>query len=315
MEVIKVINFDSENFVLTELSQGVFAAIEKGDNTGSNAGIIDQGESTVIFDTFLNIDAAMELKRAAKELTGREPAFVINSHSHTDHIIGNCIFSNSTPIISSKKVREMIAVSHKEFQEEKVQYAPRIEEIHEILNKDEDCPELADLNNELNFLINLVKPGVEIRVPDMTIESETTLYGSKRKVQLVPFASAHSTGDTIAYLPDDKICFTGDILFSEYQPWFGSGNPEQLISILEGLLKLDIEYFVPGHGRISTKDDVAMQIQYINEMLRLVDSKKSLNVKDYCIEELSPVFRGWRGLCFSWNINFLVERLKSKTGK
>jgi glyoxylase-like metal-dependent hydrolase (beta-lactamase superfamily II) len=312
MNEIKSIEFNSENFELTELAQGVFAAIEKGDNTGSNAGIIDLGEFTIIFDTFLNIDAAEELKKAAQEFTCKDPGFVVNSHSHTDHIIGNCIFPSHVPIISSKKVREMIAVSHKEFQEEKGQYAPRVEEIHNILDKGESSTELADLNNELKFLINLIKPGVEIRVPDMSIESETVLHGTRRKVHLIPYNSAHSTGDIIAYLPDDKICFTGDLLFCEYQPWFGSGNPEQLIGILEGLLRLDIECFVPGHGRLSTKDDVVLQIQYIKEMLQLVNRKNSMNVKDYSLDELSPVFRGWRGLCFSWNINFLIERLNSK---
>lgn len=51
------VKFNSENFSVLELTEGVYAAIEKGNNTGSNAGIIDLGNYTVVFDTFLNIDA------------------------------------------------------------------------------------------------------------------------------------------------------------------------------------------------------------------------------------------------------------------
>lgn len=310
MKNVKEIKFASENFTVLEPVEGVCAVIEKKKNTGSNAGIIDLGNYTVVFDTFLNIDASRELKKASEELTGRKASFVINSHSHTDHIIGNCVFQEDSVIISSEKVREMIEVSRKEFEGEKDRYNPRIEDVEKLINTVKDSVELDDLYNELQFLKNLVKPGVEIRVPDLTIDKEIILHGSKRSLKLIKYETAHSNGDIIAYLPDDKVCFMGDLLFTESHPWFGSGNPEKLKNTLEEIMKFDIDYYIPGHGRLSMKEDVLLQMQYINEITELVEKKKSLDVKDYGAEELSPLFKNWKGLCFSWNIKYLIERMQ-----
>lgn len=311
MKNVKDVKFASENFTVLELSEGVYAVIEKRKNTGSNAGIIDLGNHTVVFDTFLNIDASRELKKASEELTGKKASFIINSHSHTDHIIGNCLFPDNSVIVSSKKVREMIEVSRKEFEGEKDQYYPRVEEVERLINTVEDSAELEDLKNELLFLKNLVKPGLKIRVPDLTIDKETIIHGSKRSLQLIQYDTAHSSGDIIAYLPDDKVCFVGDLLFTESHPWFGSGNPEKLMNALEDILQFDIKYFVPGHGRLSTKEDVLLEMQYINEITQLVQRKKSLDEKDYRADELSPAFKEWKSLCFPWNIKYLIERMQN----
>lgn len=304
------VKFSSENFSILELTDGVYAAIEKGENTGSNAGIIDLGNYTVVFDTFLNIDASKELKRTCKILTGRDASFIINSHSHTDHIIGNCIFKDNAVIISSKKVREMLEVSRREFESEKHQYNSRVEEIERLINTTEDSLELANLKNELLFLKNLVKAGIEIRLPDLTIDKKIVLHGSKRSLQLIPYDIAHSPGDIVAYLPEDKVCFMGDLLFTESHPWVGSGDSVKLMNALEEILQFNIEYYVPGHGRLSSKKDVHLEMQYINEIIQLVERKKNIDEKDYYVDELSSVFKGWKSLCFSWNIKYLIERMQ-----
>lgn len=312
MEKLKEINIQSQYFTIIEMAEGVYAVIEKEKTTGSNAGIIDLGDHTVIFDTFLNIDAARELKQISEKLTGKIASFVINSHSHTDHIIGNSLYSDNAVIVSSELTREEIEKAKEEFQIEKAQYPVRIKEIENVINTKEDKTEIADFNNELLFLRNLVKDDVVIEVPNLTFKREITLHGSKRSLYLTAYDAAHSKGDVIAYLPNDKVCFAGDLLFAESHPWLGSGNPEKLKSILEELHNYNIEYFVPGHGRLSTKNEVLLQIQYINEVLQLVQRKNSLDEKDYSLNDISPVFRQWNSLCFSWNIKFLLERIKNE---
>lgn len=302
---------ETEYFTLIELADGVYAAIEKENNTGSNAGFIDLGNCTILFDTFLNLEAARELKKASEQITGRTPAYVINSHSHTDHFIGNCLFDDNTRIMSSVPVRDIIKTAKEEFATEREQYGKRIMEIEAALKTERNKDSIANLNNELLFLRNLVKPEVEIKVPDMTIDKELILYGSKRKVQLIVQDIAHSPGDTIAYLPDDQICFMGDLLFNQSHTWLGSGNPEKFLEVLEDILRKDAEIFVPGHGRVACRADVSAEIQYINELLHLVKRKNSLNAQDYSIKDLSPMFREWKSLCFQWNIDFLLGRMKN----
>ena len=76
----------SEHFELQHLADGVYAAIgSPGSAAFSNAGIIDLGDQTVIFDTFQTPAAAQQLRGAAENLTGRPASHVIISHFHGDH--------------------------------------------------------------------------------------------------------------------------------------------------------------------------------------------------------------------------------------
>lgn len=310
MERIRKVILENDYFRLFELADGVYAAIEKGNNTGSNAGVIDLGSGTVIFDTFLNIDAARELKKASEKLTGNSVQYVINSHGHTDHILGNYLFPAATAIISSEPVRESIAKASTEFEKEKDLYPPRVKEIEDILSSGDSVENKTDLLNELQFLSSLVKPGVEIRIPNLTFAKDMVLHGSKRSLHLRTFDVAHTPGDSIAYLPDENICFMGDLLCNKMHSWLGTGSPEQFIKVAGEILDYDIYDFVPGHGPLSTKADVLNQIKYINEVINLVKKKGSGDVKDYSVKELSPVFWDWNSLCFSWNINFLIKRMQ-----
>lgn len=313
MDKAKGIKLETQYFTLYELAEGIYAAIEKENSTGSNAGIIDLGDSTVIFDTFLNIDAARELKKASEMLTKRKTRYIINSHGHTDHFVGNCLFAEeAAAIISTEAVRDIIEKGRQAYEAEKDQYLPRIKEIYTTLKSNSHTENKSDLYNELQFLESLTKPGVELRAPNTVIETEMTMYGSKRTLHLKTFGTAHSPGDMIAYLPEDKICFMGDLLSNHGHAWLGSGSPEHFIEALEEISKYDIESFIPGHGALSKREDVLAQIQYINEMLHLVKTKNSLNIEGYSINDLSPMFREWKSLCFSWNINFLVERMKKE---
>lgn len=99
----------SPHFRLEELAQGVYAAIHTpgGDAIG-NAGIIDLGDRTVIFDTCQSPLAAADLQRAAVTLCGRPVDYVVNSHWHSDHVLGNAVLADAT-IIATPTTRLLMA--------------------------------------------------------------------------------------------------------------------------------------------------------------------------------------------------------------
>ncbi|MGH2486968.1 MAG: MBL fold metallo-hydrolase, partial [Ktedonobacterales bacterium] len=66
-----------------------------------NAGIIDLGGVTLVFDTMMTFAAARDLRAAAERLTGRAPRYVVNSHFHLDHTMGNAVFSDAVIIATS----------------------------------------------------------------------------------------------------------------------------------------------------------------------------------------------------------------------
>ncbi len=100
----------SKHFQMQRLADGVYAAIasEQG-YAACNAGIIDIGDRTIVFDTFLTPEAARDLLRITKQLTTNRIAYVVNSHAHNDHIRGNQVFGPDVDIISSSITREAIS--------------------------------------------------------------------------------------------------------------------------------------------------------------------------------------------------------------
>jgi cyclase len=99
----------SEHFELHQLAEGVYAAIAiEGGAAFSNAGIVDLGGRTLIFDTFENPKAAVDLRAAAEQLTGRSASYVIISHAHPDHWMGNQVFTDHTSIITTHDIREQM---------------------------------------------------------------------------------------------------------------------------------------------------------------------------------------------------------------
>src|SRR4030043_996775 len=101
--------YSTTNFDLIKLSEGVYACIHRfGGKSICNSGIVDNGESTIIFDSFLSPDAAEELIELVKHFELSPIKYVINSHYHNDHIRGNQSFSSEVKILSTKRTAELI---------------------------------------------------------------------------------------------------------------------------------------------------------------------------------------------------------------
>ena len=84
-----------------------------------------------------------------------------------------------------------------------------------------------------------------------------------KKVQLLEVGPAHTKGDTLVYLPDEKIVFTGDILFNEGTPIAWAGPVANWIRACERILELDVDVIVPGHGPIADKAAVKTMRDYL----------------------------------------------------
>jgi cyclase len=96
----------SKHFRLIELTAGVYAAIARdGGAAHSNAGIVDLGDRTLVFDAMGTPKAATDLRAAAERLTGRPVTYFVNSHADHDHWLGKQVFSPDVIIISTRQTR------------------------------------------------------------------------------------------------------------------------------------------------------------------------------------------------------------------
>ena len=105
----------SKHFELQQIATGVWASIHKpGGWAIGNAGIVDLGDQTLVFDTHMTPDAGEDLRRAAEALTGRPAAIVVVSHYHNDHIWGAQAFRPEATIYSTHETRTLIGSNGRE---------------------------------------------------------------------------------------------------------------------------------------------------------------------------------------------------------
>lgn len=121
----KAQHFTSKHFDLIQLTDGVYVAIHRiGGQAICNAGIIDLGDCTLIFDTFLSPVAALDLKSSVEALNLSPIRLVVNSHCHNDHIRGNQVFAKEANILATADIREAISLEEPVTIANEKSYAP-----------------------------------------------------------------------------------------------------------------------------------------------------------------------------------------------
>ena len=85
------------------------------------------------------------------------------------------------------------------------------------------------------------------RAPDVTLNERITLYRGDREIQLIFCGRAHTGGDIVVYLPNERLVFTGDMMLNG-PSWLGDGHVDEWPATLENLKALDFDLILPGHG-------------------------------------------------------------------
>ncbi len=306
--------FPSKHFSLHPLTENVVAAIASDSGAAvSNAGLVKLGGQLVVFDTFMTPQASLELSRAAQELFGCAPTLVVNSHYHNDHIWGNQIFADSAHIISTIHTRELIATAGKEeFDYYSANAAQRLESIRAEYHK-ADERQRAELSFWIAYYEGLVEalPTLQVVMPDLTFDSHMEIHAGGRKAELLAFDGAHTGNDAILYLPQDGIVFMSDLLFVGCHPYLADGDALKLLSALKEIEKLEATHFIPGHGSVGTRDDLALMIAYVERCLQIAQeirqSGKTSQERIAALEIPEP-FQDWRFTkFFQMNMQFLCQ--------
>ena len=321
--------FQSNYFDLQELAAGVYAAIAK-ENSGaaSNAGLVDLGDRTLVFDTFLIPAAAADLRAAAVRLTGRAPATIINSHWHSDHIRGNQVFAvgelrshlHTATIIATPRTYELMATTGVERLAWEQANAPGLlAEKEAQLAATTDAATRQALAAELAHFRPVVAalPEVTPRLPHQTFERRLTGHGSRRMVEIITFGGGHTDSDAILYLPDDGLAFVADLLFVGCHPWLGNGHPEEWIRILDELKELPVTTYVGGHGPPGTKEDLSLIQRYIPALAELAAevAANGGSADDAAVQPVPAPLAGLANLLdtYASNMRFLYGRATQPT--
>lgn len=236
-----------------EIGDGVYAYLLPDGSWGwSNSGLITDGESSLLVDTLfdLKLTAEMLATYRASIPAAEKIDVLVNTHADGDHTFGNQLVKDARIIGTQGTVADFARFDAKV--------------IHNI------CMNAEQFGSAGVFMRECFRPfdfsGIELTPPNETFSGRMELMVGEKKVELIEVGPAHSLGDALIYVPDDKVVYTGDILFTEGTPIAWYGPVKRWIDVCDMVIGMDVETVVAGHGPISTKDDVRRMRDYLQHV-------------------------------------------------
>ncbi|MET8681712.1 MBL fold metallo-hydrolase [Streptomyces sp. NPDC004647] len=220
-----------------QLAPGVHAFIQPdGGWCLNNAGFVSDGSTTLLVDTAATERRARLLRDAVLASGASRPGTVVNTHHHGDHSYGNAVFTPEATVIGHAACRrEALAAGH-----------------------------------QLHALWPSVDFGdIRIVPPSVVYTDRLTCHVGGTEVELIHPGPAHTTGDTVVWLPRQRVVFTGDLVFHGGTPFIPMGSLAGSLRSLELLRALGARTVVPGHGPVTDPgvyDTVERYLRFVAEV-------------------------------------------------
>ncbi len=235
---------------LHQVGEGVWAYIQPDGSWGwSNAGLVVDGDDTLLIDTLFDVKLTREMLDAMRHVAPAAAHIrtLVNTHANGDHVYGNELVAGAEIISSEATLHEMDEFPSSVFQHLK-------DTAHDL---GEGGAFYAELFEPFDF------SNIKLTKPTRTFKGELDIRVGRKPVKLVELGPAHSKGDIIVHLPDDGIVFTGDILFNGGTPISWAGPVRNWIKACDYVLGLNVDIVVPGHGPVTDKSAVVRMRDYL----------------------------------------------------
>jgi glyoxylase-like metal-dependent hydrolase (beta-lactamase superfamily II) len=238
-----------------KMADGVYYATATGSMiTGSNNVVIAGSRDALVVDTGTTPAAARAFLQDLALITDKPVRYVVNTHFHYDHTDGNQVYAGKADIIAHEYVRYAIQnldVLHTEpFKTSQLTNVPnRIETLKKQIAEERDAQRKAAFQSQLG----VAEQGweqlreIEPTPPNVTYSKRKVLNLGGREVQLLFLGRGHTNGDTVVFLPKERIVCTGDLMESQLA-YMGNAQFAEWVATLAALKKLDFATDLPGHG-------------------------------------------------------------------
>jgi len=204
---------------LTEVADGVYAWLQPtGGWCLSNAGVVVSDEDVVVIDTAATESRARRLAEAVGALSATPARVVVNTHFHGDHTFGNYLFRPHAVVVAHEACRA----------------------------------EAATAGLGLCGLWPDVEWGaVRLSLPTLTYRDRMTLHVGDMNVELRHPGPAHTLTDTVVWIPDRGVLYTGDIVMSGATPFCLMGSVSGSLRAIGALRRFQPQTVVTGHGPVA----------------------------------------------------------------
>jgi glyoxylase-like metal-dependent hydrolase (beta-lactamase superfamily II) len=243
-----------------KLSDNAYAYTAEGD---PNSGVIIGDDSVMVIDTTATPAMAQALIGHIRSVTPLPIKYVVLSHYHAVRVLGASAYfkEGAQQIIASRGTHELIAERGAQDMQSEIERFPRL------------------------FAGVETVPG--LTWPTMVFEKEMTIFMGKLEVKLMHIGMGHTKGDTIAWIPSQKICFSGDLVEYQAAAYTGDAQLEEWPATLEALRALGAEKLVPGRGpALMNPKEVAAGIDYTKDFVTtLLQSAKEAVAAGHSLKE------------------------------
>ena len=262
----KKISFD-------KLSDNAYAYTAEGD---PNTGIVIGDNAVLVADTQATPVMAQDVIRRIREVTDKPIKYVVLTHYHAVRVLGAAAYEPQE-IIASQDTYDLIVERGEADMKSEIERFPRLFRAVESI------------------------PG--LTWPTLTFKGEMTLWLGKLEVKLMQLGRGHTKGDTVVWLPQQKILFSGDLVEYGAAPYAGDAYFEDWPRTLDAVAALKPTKLVPGRGAtLQTPKDVEAGLagtrEFVSELFALVKEgaaagKDLRTVYRETYDKLKPTYGSW----------------------
>jgi cyclase len=252
---------DSGERQVTKLAEGVYAIhhqdLHDGNPSGNTTVIIGDRQVFVVDSTYRPSLAREDIAQI-REWTDKPVGYLLNTHFHNDHHNGNRTyldaFSGVAIIAQEETKKDMDLIQPGNIERTPKELAATIaafrqgKDRHGRMLSEDEKKEVQDLLPGLEQLLAEFKTLV-YQPPTLTFTDKLDIDIGNREVQVKHLGRGNTPGDTIVYLPKEKILVAGDLLVCPI-PYTYDGYPTEWIQTLQKMAQLDANTIIPGHGPI-----------------------------------------------------------------
>ena len=209
--VEKKVSFD-------KLSDHAYAYTAEGD---PNTGIVVGDDAVMVIDTQATPVMAQDVIRRIRTVTDKPIRYVVLSHYHAVRVLGASGYAPEH-VIASRDTYDLIVERGEADMKSEIERFPR--------------------------LFRAVESVPGLTWPTIVFEKRLTLMMGKLRVEIMQLGRGHTKGDTVVWLPDDRVLFSGDLVEFDATPYTGDAYLKDWPATLDAIAALEPEKLVPGRG-------------------------------------------------------------------
>ncbi len=259
--------------------------VTENSNGAANSGIIITDKGVILVDSTFFPSKARRITQFVSSITTKVILYVINTHYHLDHTLGNCAID--APVVGSTLTKKYL-----------------------------ESFDLKAFKQTLEPLIQKELKDAKLIPPSMVFKNKLTFDLGNKKIEIVRMGG-HTPDSSVVYVWPEGICFCGDLVFAGYHAEIEEDSDlSKWISSLKKIKEKNPKWIVPGHGEvggIEEIDDMILYLEKFKSLSKLLKLKRTKEVVDKFGED--PVFanRGFALLFEESLANYLKRR--GKNGK